>query len=100
MTKTKTTPKKGPDLSVKNRARIADEEVQRLIEGETSGPRFWPKVRKVFLGIVYCISVAFFGAVFSLIAVVLLPVVLPGAYILGQFKGRDPRIPTMPKGSD
>lgn len=54
-----------------------------------SGDGFWSKARKVFFGTVYCLAVAVFSCIFGILAAILLPIVLPLAYVVGKFMRRE-----------
>ena len=62
-----------------------EEELNRIL-GKSSGDGFWTKVRKVFFGTIYCLSMSVFSVIFGLVATVLLPILLPVAYVIGRKK--------------
>ena len=87
---------KHPRLNPEERERIVAEEIKRLEASIPFGRKFAVKTWRVFTGTIYCISVAFFSFVFAVLAAVVLPVLLPAAYVIGLFRKRP--WPPVPNG--
>ena len=60
------------------------------LKAKGSGEGFTYRLSKVFFGTLYCLSVAFFSCVFGVLAALLLPILLPLAFIFNKFRRKDP----------
>ena len=86
MTKTKTK-RESPELTTTEKEQLA-ENLARL--GESSGNSFLKRCSTIFFSTVYSISLFFFGALFGILATLLLPFFLPFSYLAGAIKGNNP----------
>ena len=91
MTKKKQETKEHPEskLTEEKKQEHVDEAIEQLLETPSGRKGFWSKANKVFLGSVYCLTVAFFSCLFGILAAILLPILLPVAFIVSKIKGKD-----------
>tara|TARA_R110000823_G_scaffold274750_1_gene393584 strand:- start:62 stop:352 length:291 start_codon:yes stop_codon:yes gene_type:complete len=87
MTKIKKTKKTEKTQTEKKKLEEGKKAIEDAIH-QSRKPRFGERIAKLFYGSIYCSSVAFFSVLFSLIAVVVLPILLPLSYLISAFKGK------------
>ena len=91
MTKKKQVKKENPvsKLTEEKKQEHVAEALDKILEQNSGKRGFWGKLSKVFLGSVYCLTVAFFSCLFGILAAILLPIVLPVAFIISRIRGKD-----------
>ena len=88
MTKRKTKPKKPQPAKVDQENKEAIAEALKNAKALPFGKRAW----RLFLRILFLISLSFFAVVFGAVALVVLPIALPVAYMSSAIKGDKIRI--------
>jgi len=65
----------------------AQEAIKEALEESRKLP-FGKRVSGLFYGSIFCTSVAVFSVIFGVLAILILPILLPCSYILSAFRGK------------